>query len=108
MNYYKNKRDDALTADWLRQNGLNEKTFVTDKLHVARAATMASTLLNEHGELLTKRDVHSLTDFMKAANNKRERQRITNSFCYCVMNINARINRKLFKQYRRLEQQAST
>ena len=102
MNAYKNYKDDALTADWLRDIGLNEKTFNTTKLNVVRARTMTHTLLTQHRALLTNSQLHSLTAFEQAWDNKRERNRITDNFCHCVMNINTNINRKLFKQHRKL------
>jgi len=105
MNTYKNFKDDALTADWLRDIGLNARTFTTSKLDVARAESMAHTLLTQHQPLLSRKQIHSLNDFQKAAATKRERARITPAFCHCVMNISANINRKLFKQHRKLERQ---
>ena len=111
MNKYKNFKDDGLTADWLRDNGLNDKTFSTAKLNAVRAQTMAHTLLTQHLQLLTNSQIHSLTAFQQATANKRDIHRVSDSFCKCVMNINATINRKLFRQYRKLnreQQQAAT
>ena len=108
MNTYKNKKDDALTADWLRDIGLNEKTFNTEKLKIARAQTMAHTLLTQHRALLSNSQLQSLTAFEQACSNKRERQRITDAFCHCVMNINSSVNRKLFKQHRKLNKPNTT
>lgn len=105
MNTYKNFKDDALAADWLRDIGLNTKTFATSKLDVARAESMAYTLMTQHLPLLSNKQIHSLKDFQKAASTKRERARITPAFCHCVMNISANINRKLFKQHRKFERQ---
>ena len=102
MNAYKNYKDDALTADWLRDIGLNDKTFSTTKLNVVRAQTMTHTLLTQYRAMLSNSQLHSLTAFEQACSNKRERQRITDAFCHCVMNINTNINRKLFKQHRKL------
>jgi hypothetical protein len=102
MNAYKNYKDDALTADWLRDIGLNDKTFNKTNLIIVRAQTMAHTLLTQHRSLLSNSQLQSLTAFQQACGNKRERQRITNTFCHCVMNINTNINRKLFKQHRKL------
>lgn len=108
MNKYKNYKDDALTADWLRDIGLNEKTFNTVKLNVVRAQTMAHTLLTQHRALLSNSQLHSLTAFDQACSNKRERQRITDTFCHCVMNINTKINRKIFNQHRKINKQNIT
>jgi hypothetical protein len=107
MNTYKNHKDDALTADWLRDNGLHDKTFATIKMEVVRAQTMTHTLLTQHRTLLTNKQLHQLTAFQQAAMNKRECKRITPAFCRCIMNINANINRQLFKHYRKLGRQSS-
>jgi hypothetical protein len=108
MNAYKNKKDDALTADWLRDVGLNDKTFSTTKLKVVRAQTITHVLLTQHRALLSNSQLHSLTAFDLAVGNKRERARITDAWCHCVMNINTSVNRKLFKQHRKLNQQHIT
>lgn len=105
MNNYKNFKDDALTADWLRDNGLNDKTFSTAKLNAIRAQTMAHTLLTQHRNLLSNSQIQSLTAFQQATATKRDIQRISDSFCKCVMNIHANINRKLFRQHRKLNRQ---
>ncbi|CAN1512092.1 hypothetical protein MCERE1_00817 [Burkholderiaceae bacterium] len=108
MNTYKNYKDDALTADWLRDIGLNDKTFNTTNLIIVRAQTMAHTLLTQHRSLLSNSQLHSLTAFEQACGNKRKRQRITDTFCHCVMNINTNINRKLFKQHRKINKPNTT
>ena len=108
MNAYKNYKDDALTADWLRDIGLNDKTFNTTKLNVVRAQTMAHTLLTQHRALLSNSQLHSLTAFEQACGNKGERKRITDAFCHCVMNINTKINRKIFSQHHKLNKQNIT
>ena len=108
MNAYKNYKDDALTADWLRDIGLNDKTFNTTNLIIVRAQTMAHTLLTQHRSLLSNSQLHSLTAFEQACGNKQERQRITDTFCHCVMNINTNINRKLFKQHRKINKPKTT
>lgn len=105
MNNYKNFKDDALTADWLRDNGLNDNTFSTAKLNAIRAQTMAHTLLTQHRNLLSNSQIQSLTAFQHATATKRDIQRVSDSFCKCVMNINANINRKLFRQHRKLYRQ---
>lgn len=108
MNAYKNKKDDALTADWLRDVGLNDKTFSTTKLKLVRAQTITHVLLTQHRALLSNSQLHSLTAFDLAVGNKRERAHITDALCHCVMNINTSVNRKLFKQHRKLNQQHIT
>ena len=105
MNNYKNFKDDALTADWLRDNGLNYKTFSNAKLNAIRAQTMAHTLLTQHYNLLNSSQVETLKAFQQATASKRGIQQVSDAFCKCVMNIHTNINRKLFKQHRKLNKQ---
>ena len=105
MNNYKNFKDTALTADWLRDKGLNDKTFSTAKLNAIRAQTMVHTLLTEHLALLSNSQIQTLTAFQQATATKRDIQRVSDSFCKCVMNIHTNINRKLFRQHRKLNRQ---
>lgn len=105
MNKYKNFMDDGLTADWLRDNGLNYKTFSSAKLNAIRAQTMAHTLLTEHLALLSNSQIQTLTAFQQATATKRDIQRVSDAFCQAVMNIHTNINRKLFRQHRKLNRQ---
>lgn len=105
MNKFKNFKDDALTADWLRDVGLNDKTFNTAKIHAVRAQAMAHALLTQHLGLLSDRQIQTLTTFQNETATKRGIQRVSLAFCQCVMNINANVNRKLFKQHRQLNRQ---
>lgn len=105
MNKYKNFKDDALTADWLRDVGLNDKTFNTAKLNAVRAQAMAHALLTHHSGLMSESQIQTLMAFQQATASKRDLQRISDSFCKCVMNINANVNRKIFKHHRQLNRQ---
>lgn len=105
MNNYKNFKDDALTADWLRDNGLNDRTFNIAKLNAIRAQTMAHTLLTQHRNLLSNSQIQTLTAFQQATTTKRDIQRVSDAFCQAVMNIHTNINRKIFRQHRKLNRQ---
>lgn len=105
MNKYKNFKDDALAADWLRDVGLDYKTFSTAKLNAIRAQTMAHTLLTQHRTLLTNSQISTLTAFQQATATKRDLLRVSDAFCQAVMNIHTRVNRKLFQQHRKLNRQ---
>lgn len=111
MNNYKNFMDDGLTADWMRDMGLDYKTFNTAKLNALRAKTMAHTLLTQHLALLNESQIQTLTAFQKATATKKDIQLVSDAFCQAVMNIHTKINRKLFRQHRilnRLNAQAHT
>ena len=105
MNKYKNFKDDALTADWLRDNGLNERTFSIAALDMVRAQAMANTLLSQHRALLSSRQLQSLTAFQQATASKRDCKRVSAAFCKCVMNIHTKINRQFFRQHRKMNRQ---
>ncbi len=97
--------DDGLTADWMRDMGLDYKTFNTAKLNALRAKTMAHTLLTQHLALLNESQIQTLTAFQQATATKKEINLVSDAFCQAVMNIHTKINRKLFKQNRKLNRQ---
>ena len=103
MDKFKNFKDEALTADWLRDNGLDHRTFDTTKLIVVKAQRMAHTLLSQHRDLLTVKQLCSLIEFEKTCQNKRARERITDGACYKVMNANTSVQRKLAQKARKIK-----
>lgn len=103
MNKFKNKKDAALTADWLRDNGLNHRTFDTTPLSVVRAQKTAHKLLSQHRNLLTIDQLYSLVKFEKDCCNKRIREKISNASCFKVMNINTSVYRKIAEQNRKIK-----
>ncbi|PUE32276.1 hypothetical protein B9Z35_01640 [Limnohabitans sp. Jir61] len=103
MNKYKNFKDDALTADWLRDNGMNHRTFDTIKLNVVRAQRMAHKLLSQHREFLSVKQLYSLVEFEKNCCNRRTRDRITDASCFSVMNINTSVIRKMAEKKRKIK-----
>ena len=46
MNKYKNKQDDALTADWLRDNGIQEKQLQAGLPEILQAQLLATNTLS--------------------------------------------------------------
>ena len=97
--------DDGLTADWMREMGLDYKTFNTAKLNALRAKTMAHTLLTQHLELLNESQIQTLKAFQQTTATKKDIQLVSDAFCQAVMNIHTKINRKLFKQHRKIKRQ---
>lgn len=106
MNKYKNFKDDALRSDWCREVGLDFNRFRRTKISILRARIMAHTLLTQHKKLLTNKQLETLVEFQKAANNIHKYNDISDAFCQCVMNIHTKINRKLFKEFRALNKVA--
>lgn len=94
------KNTDNETNKWLQQNGINASTFTKTRIKVLQAQKIAHTLLKEHGRLLSQNEAATLNNFLRAANNHKLRDKITDGQCYKVMNIGTTVNRKLFKAYK--------
>jgi thiamine monophosphate synthase len=108
MNAYKNFKDDALTADWLREVGLDDKTFSTTHIKLLQAQQAAQALLNQHISLLTATQIQKLKIFQCKMTYKKTRTKLKPEHAYPILNISAKINRQLFKSYRALDQQSIT
>jgi len=104
MNKYKNLKDDALTADWLRDNGLNEKKFSTTHIRLLQAQQQATQILNHHGNLLTNSQRKTLECFQHQMAHKNTRIKLKPTAAFPVLNISTKINRQLFKQHKSLTQ----
>ena len=102
MNTYKNKRDDALTADWLRDNGIGDKAFCTTHVRLLQAQQAANTLLTQNHNLLTSTQVKALQAFQRKMANKNIREKLKPEAAYTVLNINTKINRQLFSINKKL------
>ena len=96
MNTYKNKRDDALTADWLRDNGIGDKAFCTTHIRLLQAQQAANTLLNQNKNLLTSNQIKALKAFQRKMASKKIRAKLKPESAYTVLNISTKINRQLF------------
>ena len=87
---------------WISSNGLNVQTFAAESTLVQRAVVAANTLQREHAQLLKSRDAYTLNEFRCAAATKRTRAKITDGFCYKVLNISTAINRQVFKAHNKI------
>ena len=108
MNTYKNKRDDALTADWLRDNGIAVNTLNFVHVKLLQAQQTAHTLLNQHRNLLTATQIKALKAFQRKMGSKRTRAKLKPEAAYPILNISNKINRQLFQQHRQLTQSHTT
>ena len=108
MNAYKNFKDDALTADWLRDVGLDDKTFSTTHIKLLQAQQAAQALLNQHLSLLSATQIQKLKAFQRKMTHKKTRTILKPEHAYPILNISTKINRQLFKSYRALDQQSIT
>jgi len=102
MNVYKNFKDDALTADWLRDNGISVNLFATTNVKLLQAQQSAHTLLTQNKDLLTTSQIKTLKVFQRTMSNKKARAKLKPENAYPILNISTKVNRQLFKLYRQL------
>lgn len=106
MNNYKNFKDTALTADWLRDNGINSQTFAKTKTLTLRAQQAATQLLEQHSTTLDNATKRLLERFRRCYADNNKRGSITEGYCYSVLNAASGVRRGLYKQDRRKRQTA--
>ena len=97
MNTYKNFKDDALTADWLRDNGIAVNSFANTHVKLLQAQQTTHTLLTQNLNLLTSNQIKTLKSFQRTMANKKARAKLKPEAAYPILNISTKINRQLFK-----------
>lgn len=102
MNTYKNFKDDALTADWLRDNGIAVKSFSTTHVKLLQAQQTAHTLLTQNKDLLTSNQIKTLKAFQRKMENKKARAKLKPEAAYPILNISTKVNRQLFKLHKQI------
>ena len=102
MKNSKERLDDGLTADWLRDNGITIRVFNTADDKLLQAQKAAHTLLTQHTNLLTADQISILSTFTKRMAHKNTRVKLTPKSAYPVLNISTKINRQLFHQYKQI------
>ena len=102
MKNRKERLNDGLTADWLRDNGVTVRMFNTADDKLLQAQKTAHTLLTQHTNLLTADQITTLKSFTKRMAHKNTRTKLTTKSAYPVLNISTKINRQLFQQYKQI------
>jgi len=102
MNTYKNFKNDALTADWLRDNGIAVNTFSSTHVKLLQAQKSAHTLLTQNLNLLTTSQIKTLKAFQRNMAHKNTRAKLKPEHAYPVLNISNKINRQLFKLHKKI------
>jgi len=90
----KTKHSNALTADWLRDNGINENQLNTGVSEILQAQKLATFVLANFGRMLARNQADALNNFLKAAASKVLRKKITQGACFKVLNIAKQAQRK--------------
>ena len=102
MDTYKNFKDDALTADWLRDNGIAVNSFSTTHVKLLQAQQTAHTLLTQNQNLLTATQIKTLKAFQRPMSNKKTRSQLKPEHAFPILNISTKINRQLFKLHKQI------
>jgi len=95
-------KDEQLTNDWLKANGITQTLFNKVQVFQLQAYKQATNILKHNFELLTDKEKDLLMNYCTAMLNSRQQNSITKRNTYQILNIGTRINRQLFKQYRKL------
>jgi hypothetical protein len=102
MNKLKNFKDDALAADWLRDNGIAVKSFSTTHVKLLQAQQTAHTLLTHNFNLLTTNQIQTLKAFQRKMSAKDTRAKLKPEHAYPTLNISTKINRQLFALHKQI------
>ncbi len=96
-------KDEQLTNKWLKDNAITDKLFNKTQVFQLQAYKASINILKHNVELLKTNEYELLTSYCKRILNSRQRRSITARNTYQILNISTRINRQLFKQYRKLK-----
>jgi hypothetical protein len=102
MKKLKNFKDDALAADWLRDNGIAVKSFSTTHVKLLQAQQAAHTLLSQNFNLLTTNQIRTLKTFQRKMAAKNTRLQLKPEHAYPILNISTKINRLLFTLHKQI------
>ena len=94
---------DTITADkWIAESGLDVITFGSTDIRLLQAQHQATTILQNHINLLTNSQRRTLEYFQKQMAHKNTRIKLKPQAAIPVLNISSKINRQLFKQHRKI------
>jgi hypothetical protein len=96
-------KDEQLANDWLKENGITNRLFMEVQVFQLQAYKTATNILKHNVELLKTNEYEQLTSYCKRMLNSRQRNSITKRNTYQILNIGTRINRQLFRQYRKIK-----
>jgi len=94
-------KNEQLANNWLKENGITNKLFNETQVFQLQAYKTATNILRHNVELLKTNEYEQLTSYCKRMLNSRQRNSITTRNTYQILNIGTRINRQLFRQYRK-------
>ena len=96
-------KDEQLANEWLKENGITNRLFNEMQVFQLQAYKTATNILKHNVNLLKTNEYEQLTSYCKRVLNSRQRNSITTRNTYQILNIGTRINRQLFRQYRKIK-----
>jgi len=96
-------KDEQIANNWLNDNGITQTLFNKVQVFQLQTYKTAKNILKHNVELLKNGEYELLTSYCKAILNSRQRNSITKHNTYQILNIGTRINRQLFRQYRKIK-----
>ena len=93
-------QNDWQREKWQKQNGFNDKTFVSLPLILVQAQMIATNILKAGGGYLDQNQAATLNKYLRALCNKGQRDKLKEADAYKVMNIGKQLNRKMFKAHK--------
>ena len=96
-------KDEQLANNWLIDNGITNRLFMEVQVFQLQAYKTATNILKHNVELLKTNEYEQLTSYCKRMLNSKQRNSITKRNTYQILNIGTRINRQLFRQYRKIK-----
>lgn len=95
-------KEEQTANNWLKENGITNRLFNEAQVFQLQAYKTATNILKHNVKLLNNTEYEQLTSYCKAMLNSRQRNSLTKRNTYEILNIGTRINRQLFKQYRKI------
>jgi hypothetical protein len=96
-------KEEQTANNWLKENGITNRLFNEVQVFQLQAYKTATNILKHNVKLLRNTEYEQLTCYCKAMLNSKQRNSLTKRNTYEILNIGTRINRQLFKQYRKIK-----
>ena len=96
-------KNEQIANNWLIDNDITQTLFNKVQVFQLQAYKAATNILKHNVELLKNGEYEQLTSYCNAILNSKQRNSITKRNTYQILNISTRINRQLFKKYRKIK-----
>ena len=96
-------KDEQLSNEWLKENGITNRLFNETQVFQLQAYKTATNILKHNVKLLKTNEYELLISYCKRMLNSQQRNSITTRSTYQILNIGTRINRQLFRQYKKIK-----